>query len=1136
MPFLPYVLGMADPFSWTAFFIALGASAAATGAQMLLSRVFAPKRAPVVRGKLSGDLYVQNGEPGAVIKKIHGGDTGDGRGHGILTAGEVLWMSRIRKVVTTSQQSSGGKGFGGGGTQEVQDVNYYVDIAVMYGFGPLDFHEVRANGEVIYLNDQVHTGDIYEAEDGQLVDAAAVVTSPGASNAKAVHFGGVGSGVNFFVPRIAAAAGEQTLHFYYSAAADATAGIYLAGGLHTTIPLEFTGNLDAYSVASVTVPLDVGLNTVGIAHHGGGAFRVDYLRNEPVNDVRTGMLVPDRVPRDPDYTQGGWPALVAYRQNVDRWNELPPPDEFGVRSGVVHAGGYAGLRFYEGNATQLPDPTIEAEVDGRLGEGSTPAYRHRGYMVAENFSITKFGGTVPIFMARCASKDKKTMRAVMESEAVASGVSLADVDFAAFAGHKIRGHFVASLQSARQTHDSLARAFNTKLTEHDGKIVGVTLGLAAAVAVDEADLGIIDEGRPPGEDNTPLRRVDVTHGAEIAAAKTTNLLYFSPTKKYERGDVSYDLIDIASQRVEHVELPMTLTDDEAQAVAVREAHKQLVETTEGYNLNLPYKYRKLYPTRTLTVTDEGVTYFMRVSSINGAPGRPLEIIGVPEDTASYATTIPGSDIVGDVPLVPIPAMTVGALIDSVLLRDGDETNNNGVGFYAAARKRTGQGNWDGWALAFWRDEWMSVAQSNIPATMGIAANILLAGQTAVFDDHPSANEHLYLDVDLYDGATLESATEAECFNGKNVAIYDEGDRLEIIQFKTAVKLDGFTNRWRLSGLRRGLRGTEHAVDDHVAGARFILLNDAVVFVPMSVNELRVERDWKFVTLVKNGGQSLTDAATIKWAFLGGTKRPLAPWHFEREDDAAGNILISFTARTRVMGGARAFYASLRGEELERFYIRFPGATPPRTASAGPRRQRLLLRDTPDSTPIVPRQESVQLLDSRDSQVDLLMSVDFDGATCEAILYDAAAGSPGVSGRAYRLVYNGSLLTVAHYDGSLVVTKSFPPGTLVIRAAIEIVGGEVYYYGDIPGDSTPAFCHDTLPTEAGTQLRLRVFGVFGTWADAHVVDGRDGRLSYVYRIEDQTRDFGGHVARGALAVEAWQDSQAVGQGFIAEVTL
>jgi hypothetical protein len=77
-----------------------------------------------------------------------------------------------------------------------------------------------------------------------------------------------------------------------------------------------------------------------------------------------------------------------------------PVTPFTLGEGGGKAGGTGGsisdyMAFYPGDFTQGVDPAIEADVDGRLGEGSTPAYRGRSYLRFHNLPLEKFGNRIP---------------------------------------------------------------------------------------------------------------------------------------------------------------------------------------------------------------------------------------------------------------------------------------------------------------------------------------------------------------------------------------------------------------------------------------------------------------------------------------------------------------------------------------------------------------------------------------------------------------------------------------------------------------------------------------------------------------------------------------------------------------------
>jgi len=57
------------------------------------------------------------------------------------------------------------------------------------------------------------------------------------------------------------------------------------------------------------------------------------------------------------------------------------------------------FRFYPGNETQLPDPLIQEDVDGREGPNSTPAFRGIKYIVFERLPLAEYGNRIPVIEA-----------------------------------------------------------------------------------------------------------------------------------------------------------------------------------------------------------------------------------------------------------------------------------------------------------------------------------------------------------------------------------------------------------------------------------------------------------------------------------------------------------------------------------------------------------------------------------------------------------------------------------------------------------------------------------------------------------------------------------------------------------------
>jgi len=201
-------------------------------------------------------------------------------------------------------------------------------------------------------------------------------------------------------------------------------------------------------------------------------------------------------------------------------------------------------------------------------------------------------------------------------------------------------------------------------------------------------------------------------------------------------------------------------------------------------------------------------------------------------------------------------------------------------------------------VAVWRsysDEGFEVFQTfGTRARLGTLVADLAAGPTSRFD---MANQ---LVVDLRSG-TLESVTDLALFGGANaLAIESAPGVWEIVQGSSADLVA--TGRYRLTRLLRGQRGTEHAVAANVvAGARVVVLDEAVARMPVAQADLGLPWNWRI------GPASLpfTDDSYVAAAFTpaGVGLRPFSVGHVEqpsRRGRIPGDLTIRWTRRDRAL--------------------------------------------------------------------------------------------------------------------------------------------------------------------------------------------------------------------------------------------
>jgi hypothetical protein len=124
-----------------------------------------------------------------------------------------------------------------------------------------------------------------------------------------------------------------------------------------------------------------------------------------------------------------------------------------------------------------------------------------------------------------------------------------------------------------------------------------------------------------------------------------------------------------------------------------------------------------------------------------------------------------------------------------------------------------------------------------PASLGALTEPLAPGPTSRFDHANS------LVVDLYAG-TLTSVSDTALFGGANaLAIESTPGTWEILQAGRA-ELVG-PNRYRLTRLLRGQRGTEYAMGDPAPiGARVVLLDAGLTSLPTSEADIGIPYHWR----------------------------------------------------------------------------------------------------------------------------------------------------------------------------------------------------------------------------------------------------------------------------------------------------
>jgi hypothetical protein len=460
-------------------------------------------------------------------------------------------------------------------------------------------------------------------------------------------------------------------------------------------------------------------------------------------------------------------------------------------------GRYDELVFYPGSATQAVDPVIEAAK----GVGETPAYRHLAYGRFTRLSLADFGNRLPTITALV--RQQGSMKLV---DAITTIINRSSEEPPVFGflgiDDRMRGFNAAGPQSAFSLISNFILANDLTIHEEGSSLIFSKRGVGDVIVLDVADFSI--DGRlmlvEIGENDKPAR---------------LSVNYIDPSIDYQRGNQTATRIFSSAEDPQSVEVPIVLTGDEANALA-----NKLLATTwaEKYSagMTLPPQFIYLTEGSLLRITQDEEVYNLRLTRVAQGANYLIEVEGVIEDSDSIYQDGSSDDNGGHDgggPYVP-PAM----LLVAAELPPLQQSHVDKVGFYfgAAAADRTlqfrGAELYEGLNL----DDMVNVATISAEATLVKLLSFI--PPTTTFDDW---DEVTAVEVEVVDGQ-LFSRSEAEVIAGNNWVLLGP----EIIAFCNATLIG--SNRYRLTKLARGVRGTSAFNDLHNIGELGLILNSTFV--------------------------------------------------------------------------------------------------------------------------------------------------------------------------------------------------------------------------------------------------------------------------------------------------------------------
>lgn len=854
---------LADPItiSWTTILITTAISAGLSAGSYFISRALAPKPQGRILGKLYGDMQLSDSSWNNPIPEIYGARPAADEAGGCRLGTNIIWATQIREHRTTVPGSGGGGGKGGAPEPPPDTrITYDLDFAAMVGFGPLRVLQIKANEDVLYNALAVigpgGDGNVYEAEDvGNTLAGGASVEADGDCSG-GFKVTGIGNGGSLTFNGVTGG-GRHPIQIFYKSNADTQAYVKVNGGAPNLVIFPNSGGLVLSKLILRRMPVSFS-NTIEFYNPDAACPDIDYIAvSDPIDITIGGDDIGPIGPlglRDDDF-----PAEAPYdhfmppdpkEEDTNGWERFnrAAVEVDGVLN-VTLANG-ALCTIYEGNTTQMPDPLISADVDTRLGAGSTPGYRGRCYLVFQNFDITKYG-TMPNINVMVEHKTITTVKQTLEHRAQRAGLSPADINFDACANVKLRGYPITQIQSPAKDMQELGDVFNFAFVENfNGEIEAKNLtSRDIAATVEERDLGAYEHG---GEMPKALVETTLPEGT-TDLPQIFRVGFINPLKEFQNDDREEKNENARSVEVKQENYQITLLPDEATNVAQRMMQKTYHEATP-HSISLQHKYGFLQATNRINLPVDGETRAVRIKEITGSIPGVLRY-----STVDDSLTVFAGNSFAKKPRhkgVVVPVNSVVTFCDIPRLREKD--NVPGIYVFATPRDLV-NGVWNGAALFRNKGEgYRQLAVFDAPCTMGRCNDEL--GEVPPGWEEGDWDVDSEVTIDLFYGS-LESSTDEQVLDGANLFIIGN----EVIAAVNCVRDSAFPNRWTLSRLQRRLKNSDSST--HTGGERACFLNSAARFVPLDLDEIGIERKYKCATQK----QTLADVAELTFTWGGTTK-------------------------------------------------------------------------------------------------------------------------------------------------------------------------------------------------------------------------------------------------------------------------
>lgn len=462
------------------------------------------------------------------------------------------------------------------------------------------------------------------------------------------------------------------------------------------------------------------------------------------------------------------------------------------------------------------------------------------------------------------------------------GLTPADIDVADLTTRFVHGYARTRPMSGRACIEPLRMIGFFDCVESGVVLKWPTRGKAAVATIEGEELGAHESGGdgPPAVTTKKVQSIELPRMMRVH--------YMAPSRDYEPGE-QISPVRLTTDAVNDVDVDLVAALDDDQAAQIAEIiWADAWRARWVHELTLDRYRAELEPADAILVPVDGRNERMRIASVETADLILRRADLVRDDDGSYESTAVAEPPLRQPNRLTFYAGTDLLMLDLPPLREQDDD----AGIYAAAARSGAGTTWSGAVIYRSADgggTWTQVGAVANEAVVGRVNTALPAGITGTWDYENA------LDVVTGSGVTLESRPEADVLAGANAAAIGVHGRWEIVQFLDAEEIS--PNRWRLTTLLRGRRGTEHLVGTSAINDRFVLISGpGIVRLPLASSQIGVEMNYRAVTM----GSTFAAAPNQPFTGAGQALETFSPVHVRGErGDSPEDLTITWTRRDRL---------------------------------------------------------------------------------------------------------------------------------------------------------------------------------------------------------------------------------------------